>query len=186
VPIPTLRTERLLLRPFQQDDAPVVQALAGVPEVALTTQNIPYPYEDGIAEQWIATHRESWEDGTFLTLAVTCPAEGLVGAVGLDIDAWNRRAELGYWIGRPFWGRGYATEAAAAVMELGFDLLDLNRIEARHMTRNPASGRVMQKVGMEFEGVHRQSLLIRGAFEDIAVHAALQSDDRPAWPGNTS
>jgi len=174
--IPVLRTQRLILRPFEVDDAPLVQRLAGAAEVALTTQNIPHPYEDGVAEEWIATHDAAWEARRFLTLAVTTEPDGLVGAVGLHIDAWHRRGELGYWIGLPFWNRGHATEASAALLELGFGTLDLNRIQARHMTRNPASGRVMQKLGMKLEGVQRQYMLVRGRFEDIAMYAVLKEE----------
>jgi len=176
VSLPTLATTRLLLRPFDLGDAASVQQLAGVPEVALTTQAVPHPYEDGMAETWITSHLPAWEAREVLTLAVTTSERGLVGAVSLHINAGHRRGELGYWIGLPFWNRGYATEAAEALLEFGFDELELNRIQARHMTRNPASGRVMQKLGMSPEGVQRQHVLVRGAFEDVAMYALLASD----------
>jgi ribosomal-protein-alanine N-acetyltransferase len=176
MPLPTLQTPRLVLRPFELADAPVVQRLAGVPEVALTTQNIPHPYEDGMAESWIGTLAPEWEAGRFLTLAVTTAEHGLVGAVGLHLNAAHRRGELGYWIGLPYWGKGYATEASRALLDHGFGPLVLNRIQARHMTRNPASGRVMRKLGMKPEGVQRQHVLVRGTFEDVAVYAILRGD----------
>lgn len=174
--LPTLATERLVLRPFELADGPMVRTLAGAPEVALTTQNIPHPYLDGMAETWISSHLPAWEARDFLTLAVSVDGEGLVGAVSLHLSLPHRRGELGYWVGLPYWNRGYATEAAAAVMEFGFDELDLNRVQARHMTRNPASGRVMQKLGMKPEGVHRQLVFVRGSFEDIAVYGLLVSE----------
>ena len=176
--LPSLPTQQLLLRPFEPSDAPAVQRLAGSPEVALTTLNIPHPYPDGAAEQWIATHVPSWAQGRFLTLAITTQLDGLVGAVSLHLNATHRRGELGYWVGRPFWNRGYATEAAAAMMDYGFTQLGLNRILARHLTRNPSSGRVMAKLGMKLEGIQRQHMLVRGTFEDIAVHAILESERR--------
>jgi RimJ/RimL family protein N-acetyltransferase len=174
--LPTLRTPRLTLRPFQQDDAGVVQRLAGVPEVALTTQNIPYPYLDGMAEAWIEKHASAWDEGKFLTLAVESDADGLVGAVSLHIEAPHRRGELGYWISHLHWGKGFATEAAEALLTFGFRELELNRIQARHLTRNPASGRVLQKLGMSAEGVQRQHMYVRGRFEDIAMYAMLRQD----------
>jgi RimJ/RimL family protein N-acetyltransferase len=174
--LPTLHTPRLVLRPFELTDAPAVQRLAGAPEVALTTQNIPHPYEDGMAEAWIGTHASEWEARRFLTLAITSPEDGLVGAVGLHLSPAHRRGELGYWVGLPFWGKGYATEASRALLDFGFGPLGLNRIQARHMTRNPASGRVMRKLGMEPEGVQRQHVLVRGAFEDIAMYAVLKAE----------
>jgi RimJ/RimL family protein N-acetyltransferase len=146
--------------------------------VADTTQNIPHPYPDGAAEQWIASHASSWNERRFLTLAVTAPEHGLVGAVSLHIHLAHRRGELGYWVGLPFWNRGYATEASRALLEFGFERLELNRIQARHLTRNPSSGRVMQKLGMSREGIQRQHVLLRGTFEDVAIHAVLRSDWR--------
>ena len=174
--LPSLRTRRLLLRPFELRDSSIVQRLAGAPEVALTTQNIPHPYLDGMAEGWIASHAPAWEEKRFLTLAVTNEPDGLVGAVSLHLRAPHRRGELGYWIGLPFWNRGFATEASAALLDFGFNDLDLNRIQARHMTRNPPSGRVMQKLGMSSEGVQRQYVLVRGRFEDVATYAVLRGE----------
>ncbi len=174
--IPVLRTARLTLRPFEMDDAPVVQRLAGVPEVALTTLRIPYPYEDGMAEEWISTHQAAWDARESLVLALTAESEGLVGAAGIELNAENERGELGYWIGLDYWNRGYATEAAAALIEFGFRELSLNRIQARYFIRNPASGRVMEKTGMRYEGVLRQHMLVRGKFEDIAMYSILKSD----------
>ncbi len=160
--IPALQTQRLLLRPFDVSDAPVVQALACAPEVALTTATIPHPYEDGMAEEWIASHGPGWDAGKFLTLAIISESDGLAGAVSLHINAAHHRGELGFWVGLPFWNRGYATEASGALLDFGFNELDLNRIQARHMTRNPSSGRVMEKLGMKSEGIQRQHMLVRG------------------------
>ena len=176
MPIPTLQTAQLRLRPFTLDDAPVVQRLAGAHEVASTTLNIPHPYEDGMAEEWISCHEAAWEAKKLLALAMTSEADEVVGAISLKLNPTHRRGELGYWVGLPYWNRGYATEASAALLGLGFDVLGLNRIQAQHITRNPASGRVMQKVGMEFEGIRRQHFLARGEFEDVAVYAILCSD----------
>jgi ribosomal-protein-alanine N-acetyltransferase len=176
ISIPTLETSRLLLRPFVPADAPSVKSLAGTPEVALTTLNIPHPYPDGVAETWIASHAGTWDDGRSLTLAVATAGEGLVGAVGLQVDATHERGEIGYWIGFPYWNRGYATEAARELVRFAFDHLKLNRIQASYLVRNPSSGRVMEKLGMRHEGVRRQYLLLRGTFEDVGIYAMLKSD----------
>ena len=174
--LPTLRTTRLTLRPHRLSDAPVVQRLAGDPEVALETDAIPYPYEDGVAEAWIDSLEPAWEDGRLLTLAITEQSDGLVGTMSLSINPRHRSAELGYWIGQPYWNKGYATEAGRAFLRYGFDEIGLNRIQARHMPRNAASARVLEKLGMRLEGVHRQCLYLRGEFEDLAVYAILASD----------
>ena len=175
--IPTLETDRLILRPFTLADAPAVQRLAGAREVASTTLNIPHPYPDGAAEQWIAKHQEVFAKGEALELAVTRRADGaLVGAMGLRLEVEHARAELGYWIGTPYWGRGYGTEAAGAVVRYGFEALGLNRIYACHLVRNPASGRVMQKIGMAYEGCQRGHLRKWGQFEDVALYGILKEE----------
>jgi [ribosomal protein S5]-alanine N-acetyltransferase len=176
--LPTRQTERLRLRPFTLADAPEVQRLAGDREVASTTQNIPHPYEDGVAERWINTHQEQFEKDVMVILAVERLADGqLMGAVSLaGIDRHDNRAELGYWIGRPFWGSGVATEASLAILHYGFVEMKLNRIFARHLTRNPASGRVMQKIGMTYEGCMRQHIRKWGVYEDIAIYGILREE----------
>ncbi|HEX5004095.1 MAG TPA: GNAT family N-acetyltransferase [Gemmatimonadales bacterium] len=172
--LPELRTARLLLRPFQPADAAGVQRLAGDRAIAENTLTVPHPYPDGAAEAWIATHAGAYAEGKRATFAVTLAGEAtLVGAIGLDITAADRRAELGYWIGRPWWNRGFATEAGRAVLEFGFGPLGLHRIMARHFLRNPASGRVIEKLGMEREGVLRHHALKWGVFEDLAVCSVL-------------
>lgn len=177
---PTILTARLILRPFEPGDAATVQQLAGEREIADTTLNIPHPYDDGVAEAWIATHEPGFEDGTLAVFAIVLRDSGdLVGAIGLNIERQFNQAELGYWIGKPFWNRGYATEATIAVVRYGFNSLDLNRIASRHFTRNPASGRVMQKAGMRHEGTARQSMIKWGAYEDLHLYAILRED----WPG---
>jgi [ribosomal protein S5]-alanine N-acetyltransferase len=182
LPQPSLATERLFLRPFTLADAPAVQALAGAVEIASTTLHVPHPYEDGMAESWILTHAPGYEAGTQATFAITERAGGLlVGAIGLVIEAAHARAELGYWIGVPFWGRGIATEASRALLELGFDRMGLHRIQATYITRNPASGRVMQKLGMQPEGVLRQHVRKWDVFEDLAVCGILAAE----WRGRT-
>jgi [ribosomal protein S5]-alanine N-acetyltransferase len=177
--LPRLKTERLLLRPFTLADAKDVQRLAGDRDIASTTAFIPHPYDDGVAEQWIAMHQQRFEEGTWLNLAITCDPEGaLVGALGLRFEPEHDRAELGYWIGKPYWGRGYATEAARALVHYGFDTLGLHRIYARHLTRNPASGKVLQKIGMTHEGRLRQHEKKWGICEDEELYGMLKNDPR--------
>lgn len=147
--LPILTTNQLVLRPFTLADAQTVQHLAGDRDVASTTLRIPHPYKDGMAEEWIGTHADKCAKGEGISLAVSLRDAGtLVGAVGLEICKEHSRAELGYWIGKPYWGKGFATEAAKALVEYGFQVVGLNRIYAYHVVRNPASGRVMHKIGM--------------------------------------
>ena len=175
---PILVTDRLLLRPFTLADASMVQRLAGEYAVASSALEIPYPYPDGVAEAWIATHRPGFERGAHAIYAVTCDGD-LVGAAGLvEIDRDHRRAELGYWMGRPYWGRGYATEATRAVIEYGFSVLGLHRVYAMHFSRNRASGRVMEKCGMVHEAHLRGHVRKWGVVEDIDVCGVLHGEWR--------
>ncbi|MEW6732375.1 MAG: GNAT family N-acetyltransferase [Acidobacteriota bacterium] len=173
---PTLETTNLTLRPFDLADAPIVQRLAGEKEIASTTLNIPHPYEDGLAEQWISTHQGEFDKGEKVIFAITVREEGLIGAVGLVINQQHERAELGYWVGKRYWNKGYCTEAARVVIQYGFEVLGLNRIHATHLQRNPASGRVMQKIGMCYEGLRREHIKKWNIFEDIAEYGILRKE----------
>lgn len=177
---PTLTTERLILRPYLPSDALDVQRLAGDREIASTTLLVPHPYADGLAEKWIATHVELFERGTQVNFAVVLRATGeFIGSVGLVIEPPSERAEMGYWVGKPYWGHGYCTEAALAAVDYGFSSLGLNRIGAHHFARNPASGRVMQKLGMRLEGIQRQFHKKWGQFEDRIGYAILREEYLP-------
>ena len=168
-----LETERLLLRPFTLSDAGDVQRLAGNKAIADTTLNIPHPYEHGMAEAWISSHQPGFEAGEHAAFAITLKAGGeLIGAISLKIDAAMQMAELGYWVGEPFWGTGYCTEAARRIVEYGFTERNLRRIHAVHLARNPASGRVLQKIGMSREGEGPLQADAAGAAE-IVVHYGL-------------
>jgi [ribosomal protein S5]-alanine N-acetyltransferase len=151
-PIPTLHTARLTVRPFTPADATDVQRLAGAADVAATTLTLPHPYLDGIAEAWIDGLEEQAEHGIGLTWAIVRRDGVLLGAITLGLHARQPRGSLGYWLGVSSWNQGYTTEAARRVTAYGFER-GLYRIEAGCFPRNRASARVMEKVGMQFEGV---------------------------------
>jgi len=174
---PTLQTERLILRAFQMDDAPAVNKYVSEKAIAATTLNIPHPYTLEMADEWIGTHKEAFENGQAVRFAITLGDSGnLLGAIGLEITAAHERAEIGYWIGKPHWGKGYCTEAATAVLQYGFDSHGLERIFATHFRKNSASGRVMQKAGMKHEGRLRHHVKKWGEFEDLEMYAILRSN----------
>jgi ribosomal-protein-alanine N-acetyltransferase len=174
--IPELETQRLLLGVLRDDDAPELERLCGAREIADTTISIPHPYGRADAERFIAHQSAAGTRGDELVLAVRRRQDGrLVGCVSLrEIDRVHLQAELGYWIGVPHWGQGYATEAAQAIVRYGFETLRLNRIYAHHMARNPASGRVLERVGMQQEGVLRQRVRKWGRFEDVVLYAVVR------------
>ncbi|HZL99458.1 MAG TPA: GNAT family N-acetyltransferase, partial [Planctomycetota bacterium] len=165
--LPTLAGPRVVLRPFVLADASDVQRLAGERDIAATTALIPHPYEDGMAEAWIATHADRFARDEAATFAVTLGATGeLLGAISLQIRREHARAELGYWIGKPYWGRGYCTEAGGLVLRFAFEELRLARVFAAHFKSNEASGRVLQRLGLRPEGVFRSHMLKWGAPQD--------------------
>ena len=154
-----------------------MQLLAGDKAIAVTTLNIPHPYEDGMAEKWIGSHQDRFEKDIEIVFAITIKGSGeLIGAIGLTLNLDHESAELGYWVGKPFWDHGYCTEAAQAVLHYAFIELRLNRIHARHFSHNPASGRVMQKVGMKPEGHFRQNVKKWGQFIDSEFYGVLRSE----------
>ena len=173
--IPSLQTGRLILRPFSLNDAQDVKRLAGDPAVADTTLNIPYPYEDDMAETWIETHQAVFDEGKGVTFAIALRETAeLVGAISLRTMTRFNRAEMGYWVGKPYWGNGYCTEAVKQIIAFGFDELNLHKVYAHYLTRNPASGRVMEKAGMSFEGHLRQHAFKDGVYEDLKLYAILR------------
>ena len=171
-----LRSDRLLLRPLTQGDAPLVQKLAGERDVASTTRLIPHPYPLGMAEQWIATLPDLYQRAEMINWGVTMNGGPVLGTIRLTLNPANNHAEMGYWIGKPFWNNGYCTEAARAVVAYGFDVLGLERIYANYLARNPASGRVLHKLGMQQEGLLRRHRRKFGRYEDLVVCGLLKSE----------
>src|SRR5579863_4595890 len=182
-----LRTARLLLRSFEREDIPALVRLAGANEISATTLNIPHPYAEDDAETFLAKANEDFRAGRSVSFAISIsPGRELCGAVGLNIADAHKRAELGYWIGVPFWGRGYATEAAGAVVAFGFETLRLRRIFAHHFSGNIASQRVLEKIGMRHEGSFPQHIQKWGRFVDVENYALLANDFRGGEPAGRS
>ncbi len=146
---PNLLTKRLILRSFTLDDAHDIQRLAGNLNVAKMTLNVPHPYENGMAEEWISSHKEKSELGVELNYAIVSLKLGtLLGAISL-IHIESTQSSMGYWLGEQYWSKGYCTEAGIALINHAFIALSLKRIYALHLSDNPASGKVMQKLGMK-------------------------------------
>ena len=172
----TLTTARLVLRPFGPADATAVHRYVSDRDVAATTASIPHPYPDGGALDWIEKEAQAAARGESVVFAVTAAPHGVIGAAGLRLEAAHAKAELGYWIGKPHWRHGYATEAAQAVVRYGFEQLHLERIHARFMTRNRASGRVLEKLGFTREGILRRDLFRFGEFVDCELWSLLREE----------
>jgi len=149
---PTLKTERLILRPFRPEDAESVNSLLQDPAVSSTTLNVPHPYDLEMADKWIASQYGEFERGEGVRFAVCLEEGSLIGAIGIHLTLRHHRGEVGYWIGKDFWNHGYCTEALQRLIEFAFSELNLHKVTSHHMLENPASGRVMQKAGMKKEG----------------------------------
>lgn len=179
-PQPTLTTSRLVLRPSRPADAADIARLAGERAIAATTLLIPHPYELHMAVEWIAKVTAGWAEDTSGVFAITLNTTGeVVGSIGFKFELAHKRAELGYWIGVPYWGRGYASEASVAMLTFGFGPpLALERINAHAMASNLASCRVLEKIGMKHEGVLRRHQLKWERWEDLALYGALRDEWR--------
>jgi [ribosomal protein S5]-alanine N-acetyltransferase len=175
--LPSLETERLILRKMTLNDVEAVFAYASDPEVSRYTL-------------W-ETHRSIEDSRAFLTLTIQKYENGsepdwgivykgngcLVGVCGLvNWEAEHARAEVGFVLSREYWGHGFMPEAVRAMFRFGFERMNLNRIEARCIAENAASARVMEKAGMAYEGTLRQREYIKGDYRDIKLYAILRKE----------
>ena len=176
-----IRTSRLLLRPLAPEDAPALAAVAGERRIADTTISVPHPFGLAEAQRWIDACLKDSADGHRLGLAILPKdSDEFAGYIGLHhIDPEHGEAEISFWTGSAHQGRGYVGEAGAAIIDHGFETLGLNRICAFHMVRNPASERVLTRLGFQREGLLRQRVCKWGVYEDVAVWSRLRSDPRP-------
>ena len=174
---PIITTGRLLLRPFTLNDGKRVQQLANDKKIAETTLNVPYPYEAGAAEQWISSHEELFKQGRAITYAVIKKDEDtLIGTISLNLFLNHEKAELAYWVGSEYWNKGFCTEAARALLTLGFKELSLNKIYALCFSENIGSSSVMKKIGMKYEGTRREDVKKWGKFIDLGFYSILKSE----------
>ncbi|WP_047980509.1 GNAT family N-acetyltransferase [Ornithinibacillus contaminans] len=156
-----LYPERLILRAFTMEDATRVQELAGGKEVAKTTLGIPHPYSIEAATSWIENHPAMMANGIFPFAIVLKGENSLIGTMALRINQAHNKGELAFWVGKEYWGNGFATEAAREIVRYGFEELKLNKLWAMAMSKYPASSKVMEKVGIKREGVLRQGILMQ-------------------------
>jgi RimJ/RimL family protein N-acetyltransferase len=169
---PVLETERLVLRAPRLEDAKAVVTLASDRRVAENTARIPHPYRLADAGEWISSVSTDAAKQTFLITLDGAP----IGACGIDLRD-GPTPELGYWLGVPYWGRGFATEAARAVIDHGFEDLGYEALQAGARVSNPASRRVLEKCGFQWTGV--------GLYRIRAMNSSAPCDrfriDRGIW-----
>lgn len=177
--LPTLTTPRLILRPMRMSDAKDLYAYARDPAVS---RHVLWDAHEDIGQSRRFLRAAIWQyrRGLPASFAITLRDSGrMIGTIGfMWVNTDHNSAEVGYSLSRTYWNQGYMTEALRAVIAFGFDTLHLNRIEAQHQTDNPASGRVMAHVGMQYEGLMRQRLTNKGRYVDVMVYAMLRDDPR--------
>jgi RimJ/RimL family protein N-acetyltransferase len=174
---PTLYTNRLILRPLRRSDAGAVQKLASAREISDTTLTIPHPYPPEAALDWIHKAESAWRVNAAAIFAITLnETKEFCGGIGLHRTTPDNNAEMGFWVGVPYWNRGLCTEAAEKMLEFGFRTLQLHRIYGRHFPRNVASGRVMLKIGMSYEGHMREHVRKGDNYEDVICYGILRKD----------
>ncbi|MBL8885165.1 MAG: GNAT family N-acetyltransferase [Phycisphaerales bacterium] len=175
---PEIETGRLVLNALEMTDCARVASLAGDKRIYEMTLLIPHPYEPHHAEGWISTHPGHWarwrEDWTMNFAIRSKVSDELMGAIGLVGVPRHKRAEMGYWLGVPFWGQGFMSEAARAVVGFAFETLGVNRLEAGVFDGNEASAKVLRKAGFVEEGVLRARFLKDGKFVDERMFANLK------------
>jgi RimJ/RimL family protein N-acetyltransferase len=172
-----LETERLILRPLHPADAPQMVELASDFDVAAGVLSLPHPYALGDAEQFIARVQPATTSDADHVFALTLKPDGRwIGVIGLHEARAYRRAELGYWLGKPYWNHGYASEAARRLVRYGFEELGLNRVHAACYASNRGSARVMEKAGMTFEGTLRQHYIRFDVIHDAHIYGILRSE----------
>jgi ribosomal-protein-alanine N-acetyltransferase len=165
---PTVEAVRLVLRPRRMEDAEIVTVLLNDRAIPDTAMYFPHPFPLSLAQERIAKDPEKFRDGISVDFHVCLKNDSNpIGAVHVDIELEHERAELGYWIGKPHWNHGYATEAVGAALEYSFTHLEVHRIFAWYLCRNTPSRRVMEKIGMTPEGILREHIKKWDKFEDV-------------------
>ncbi|OEH56246.1 acetyltransferase [Oceanobacillus sp. E9] len=163
-----IETERLTLRPFTLEDAEDVTNLCDNYNIYKTTLHIPYPYTLENAKEWISSHEINRKEDTLYQFAITDKDSGeLYGSISLSNRKNHQNGEIAYWLGEEFWGRGFVTEASKAMIQFAFKEKNFHRVFAYHLKINPASGRVMKKCGMTYEGTQKDHIYKDGTFHDL-------------------
>lgn len=166
--LPSIETERLMLKQLQIEDAAQVQALASDYEIYKTTLSVPHPYTLEMAEKWIVTHESAVEEDHMYQWGIYEKQKNLlVGIFSIGLVLSKNMGEVGYWIGQRYWHSGYASEATKAVIDYGFSELHLNRVYGRYLAINPASRRVMEKAGMLYEGTLQDAIIKDGTYHAV-------------------
>ncbi|ATL44450.1 GNAT family N-acetyltransferase [Elizabethkingia sp. HX WHF] len=167
-----IETERLILSPLKESDIPLITEYLQEKIISDNTSHIPYPYSESDARTWLKMSNDALTAKTGYTFAIREKEGKIIGAIGLH-DRGDDKAELGYWIAVPFWNKGYATEAASAILNFGIKELKFHKIYATHFIHNPASGKIMEKIGMQKEAVLKHHMKKEEQYLDIQMYSLI-------------
>ncbi|WP_153978089.1 GNAT family N-acetyltransferase [Paenibacillus xylanilyticus] len=174
----TLTTKRLCLRLFEESDAATVTELCNNYNIYKSTLTLPYPYTLDCALSWIQHHRHNFEKEKHYEFAICDRATGtLYGAIALSYDHRYDHGEMAYWIGEAYWGMGYATEASQAILHFAFHVKRFHKVYGRHFASNPASGKVLQRIGMIQEGVLMDHVKKEGQYESLIYYGIVKREE---------
>ena len=163
-----IESERLILRPFSLSDAKRVSELAGDKQISEMTANIPHPYTASDAENWIRTHTELFLSGKGIVYAIVLKESSeLIGAISFP-KLENGLGILGYWLGVPYWGWGYATEASKVLISFSKRHYGLTRLKVMHLVGNERSKSVIEKLGVKYVG--DQTNRMQGKDREVSVY----------------
>ena len=172
----SITTQRLILRPFREEDVPAITLQLNDEQVSRSTHSLAYPFTEAAASRWIGGQRRP-EEGGSPVFAVTDRETGeMYGFICLVLEPRDHRGELGYAYGRKHWCKGIGSEACRAVIDYAFTVLGLHKVYARHFVSNPASGRVMQKSGMVYEGTQVSHDFKQDHYEDVASYGIVRPE----------
>lgn len=172
----TIETERLLLREYVLGDAEDLAKICNNYNIYKYTSNIPYPYEKQNAISYITYLKENPESKNYVFAITDKNSSTLYGSISIGVNKSNI-GEIGYLVGEEYWGKGIATEATKAIIEYGFNYLNLHKLFARHLEENTASGKVMQKSGMFYEGILKDHMLKENKYHNVVYYGIIKESN---------
>ena len=176
IPALTINIDNFYIRPLHKSDADSIVKYINDAQIHRNTTNIPYPYSEKDAKTFLTDSPKHWSAGSAYRFGIVINHE-VVGCCSLEkINQKDCNAELGYWLGRPFWGQGIMSRVTKAVVAFGFNQLKLHKIIVKHQETNKSSQRIIEKLGFMYEGTERESHLRDGKWCNCRCYSLLESE----------